>query len=283
MSGLFPSARRWLRVPIVLSAVILLAACEEVASSGLTADEPAAVMTRTERDVERPDLFSVTDRALWDGRPSLGGIWVAHPDVREPERVVIRNTANGQSTIGALFRRERANPGPVLQLSSDAAEALGILAGAPTELAVVALRREEVAIPTEAPTEAPEAPLAATEIASTPLPAAAAPEAPDAAAAPAETPKDVGAAPSTVMAEPDGAVVFPPAPLVQVGVFGVRANADAAATALQSSGFTASVIPLRFTGRGSWRVIAGPVPDQDALARIRALGFDDAYFLQNQT
>ncbi len=46
------------------------------------------------------------------------------------------------TVTGALFRRERENPGPRLQLSSDAAEALGILAGQPTEIKVTALRRE---------------------------------------------------------------------------------------------------------------------------------------------
>ena len=29
------------------------------------------------REIEAPDVFQVTDSALWDGRPSLGGIWVA--------------------------------------------------------------------------------------------------------------------------------------------------------------------------------------------------------------
>ncbi|WP_222101798.1 SPOR domain-containing protein [Jannaschia seosinensis] len=68
---------------------------------------------------------------------------MAAPNVRDPERVVIRNPANGAEVIGALFKREREMAGPDLQLSSEAALALGVLAGAPTELEVVALRREE--------------------------------------------------------------------------------------------------------------------------------------------
>ena len=97
-----------------------------------------------ERDVEAPDVFSATEAGLWDGRPSLGGVWVAHPDVKDPERVIIRNVTNDKFVIGALFRRERDNPGPRLQASSDAAAALGMLAGQPIELNVTALRREEV-------------------------------------------------------------------------------------------------------------------------------------------
>ncbi|MCL4676747.1 MAG: SPOR domain-containing protein, partial [Pararhodobacter sp.] len=85
-----------------------------------------------ERDVEAPDVFQVEDAGLWDGRPSLGGVWVAHPGVQDPERAMIRNTVTGATVIGALFRRERDNPGPRFQVSSEAANALGLLPGAPT-------------------------------------------------------------------------------------------------------------------------------------------------------
>ncbi|MEO1641463.1 MAG: SPOR domain-containing protein [Pseudomonadota bacterium] len=147
---------------MALLGVFALAACDEsgqfalggggddgqAAGQLLPANAPGQTPTPGQ-DVERPDIFEVTDRGLWDGRPSLGGVWVAHPDAVDPDRVVIRNTENGRSIVGALFRRERENPGPLLQVSSDAAEALGLLAGAPTELNVVVLRREEVAVPEE--------------------------------------------------------------------------------------------------------------------------------------
>ena len=124
--------------------------------------EPQAAAGETvEVDVEAPDVFSVTGEGLWDGRPSLGGIWVAHPDVDEPERVAIRNLANGRSVVGALFRRERDMPGPVLQVSSDAAEALGLVAGSPQEMEAVALRRREV--PVEAPVTAAADPVTTPE------------------------------------------------------------------------------------------------------------------------
>ena len=119
-------------------AIGLLAGCDENGKFSLPlpqsqADASTASSTRTtklvERDVEAPDVFSVTDQGLWDGRPSLGGVWVAHPDVTDPERVIVRNEANGKFVIGALFRKERDLPGPKLQISSDAAAALGILAG----------------------------------------------------------------------------------------------------------------------------------------------------------
>jgi len=90
-------------------------------------------------DTEAPEVFSVAEPALWDGRPTFGGIWVAHPEVTEPERVIIRNNTNGRSVSGALFRRERDNPGPRIQVSADAAAELGLVAGSPVELEVVAL------------------------------------------------------------------------------------------------------------------------------------------------
>ena len=127
------------------------------AVDGTTEPAPAgtetAAVTRGEtsvrlvdRDVEAPQVFQVSDSALWDGRPSLGGVWVASPDAVDPERVILRNPSNGKFVIGALFRRERLNPGPALQISSDAAAALGILAGQPTEMNVTALRREDAGL-----------------------------------------------------------------------------------------------------------------------------------------
>lgn len=127
-----------------------LAACD----SGLLqskADEPGVTVAAKagkkdgQSDRESPETFEVSEAGLWDGRPSLGGIWVAHPDVTDPHRVLIRNTANDTSVVGALFRRERDIPGPRIQASSEAAEALSMLPGAPVQLHVVALVRDPVA------------------------------------------------------------------------------------------------------------------------------------------
>ncbi|MGL4238220.1 SPOR domain-containing protein [Tabrizicola sp.] len=140
----------------------LLVGCVDGSGTGGSAEgpglaAPASKKAGGNREVEAPEVFQATDSALWDGRPSLGGIWVASPEVTNPERVVMFNPATGKSVNGALFRRERENPGPRLQLSSDAAEALGILAGQPTEIQVTAVRKEEV----EEPAAAEEATAAA--------------------------------------------------------------------------------------------------------------------------
>ena len=147
----------WLGVAIV--ATFALGACQTGSQSadGTGAAAPSGAVSpegSVEKEVEAPEVFQLTAKGLWDGRPSLGGAWVAHPDVTDPERVLVRNTANGKSITGALFRRERDQPGPSLQVSSDAAEELGLLAGQPTELSVVALRKQEVELP---PPPQPEA------------------------------------------------------------------------------------------------------------------------------
>ena len=136
----------------LVAASVALSACENIPNPFAGKDNPAedaASDTSTKsvrlvnRDVEAPETFQTTDTALWDGRPSLGGVWVASPDAVNPERVILRNEANGKFVIGALFRRERDNPGPKLQISSDAADALGMLAGQPGQLNVTALRRDD--------------------------------------------------------------------------------------------------------------------------------------------
>ena len=265
---------RGARLSCALGYAVLLAACAPLDPGGAgpvtQANVAASAPVARTQDVERPDIFEVTDQGLWDGRPSLGGIWVAHPDVRDPERVVIRNAVNGQSTVGALFRRERENPGPVLQLSSDAAADLGVLPGAPTELNVVVLRRQEIVV----------APPAAIEAPADPVTEQAADQITDAGLASAAVVPDTARATDTAI--DTGALPLPQAPLAQVGVFSIRDNADAAAVALTSAGFGVSVTNQQAGGRSLWRVVAGPVPDQQALARVRALGFADAYVLTGE-
>ena len=174
------SQYRFLGLAVVVS--LGLAGCMEGNNATSGARSGTAFSSGpVERDIEDPRIFSKRENGLWDGRPSLGGVWVAHPDVRSPERVIIRNTENGQETIGALFRRERMNPGPAFQVSGEAANGIGMLAGAPTMIEVVALRVEDpqpatpeaVAEPepADAPAAAPETPEPAPRAAETDPPA----------------------------------------------------------------------------------------------------------------
>ena len=160
-----------LSAAVLLSAAVALSGCEQGGSEGRPLLSSASATRTVERDVEMPEVFQREEPGLWDGRPSLGGIWAAHPDAADPERVVIRNTETGASVTGALFRREREQPGPRFQLSSEAANALGILPGRPTPIRVTALRLEQVPV---APAPAAEVEDATAE----PTPDAAEPETP---------------------------------------------------------------------------------------------------------
>jgi cell division septation protein DedD len=249
-----------------------------------------------ERDVEAPQVFQKTDMGLWDGRPSLGGVWVAHPDVTDPERVIIRNTANGKFVIGALFRRQRDLPGPAFQVSSDAAAALSMLAGAPAQLNVTALRREEAPAepdPAEAEPDAQAEPIAPpAEIEATALDpvagAAAAIEAAEIEAATAAAAPSAVPAPSEPKARSKPAAPAAPTldkPFVQVGIFSVEQNARNTATALRQAGMVPTVLAQSSQGKEFWRVVVGPMmtsADRAAvLKKIKGIGFADAYPVTN--
>ncbi len=308
------------RVLLVASVAALVAGCQgegspfgkaagpsatapgEVTAEAVDAPAPATTaksVKLVDRDVEAPEVFSVTDMALWDGRPSLGGVWVASPDAVDPERVILRNAANGKFVIGALFRRERDNPGPALQISSDAANALGLLAGEPGKVSVTALRREE------APVTAPDAskpildaaetvetetlaPAAEGAVAATGAPAAAKPKpkgfglfkkkqkASDGPVAPVVSSEPIEAAPVTAPAK--AAAPAAKTGLIQIGIFSVEANAKRAVDTLAKAGITASVRAEKSQGKAFWSVTASG--GSDALAKVKAAGFADAYMLK---
>lgn len=268
------------RAAALLVCAGLLAGCDEngqfqfALPGGLSAETSEGASqsnTLVERDVEAPDVFSVTDQGLWDGRPSLGGVWVAHPDVTDPERVIIRNEANGKFVIGALFRKERDLPGPNLQISSDAAAALSILAGAPAALNVTALRREEAS--GQSPeTEATATIAAPADVAETALdPIAAAGAAIDAAPVPpVPTPKPAPK-PASSLAKP----------FIQLGIFSIEANADRVGKQMRSAGMLPTIKKSEINGKPFWRVLVGPAGNRTELntllSTIKAEGFSDAY------
>jgi SPOR domain len=297
------------RLMLAVTAAALLTGCQE--GAGLLAGKPKADATDAataepgakppvagaksvklvDRDVEAPQIFQATDQALWDGRPSLGGVWVASPDAKDPERVILRNPANGKFVIGALFRRERDNPGPALQISSDAAAALGLLAGQPAKISVIALRREE------APQVAPDANkpiLDAAETVATetldPIPGAAAAidraaNVPAKGGKPGKDAKPVAPAIATAPIASAPTPATPKAPvasgkggLIQIGIFSVEANAKRAADTLKAAGIAADMRTETAQGKSFWSVTTRG--DKAVLAKIKQAGFKDAYFLK---
>ena len=223
-------------------------------------DAPNTVTNLVERDIEAPDVVNISEAGLWDGRPSLGGIWVAHPDAKDPEKVIIRNPQNGKFVIGALFRREREFSGPSLQLSSDAADALGILAGQPTNVSVVALRRQSVLVE-KAENQVIEESLDPIQ------------QTAEAAIAAADTP--------TPKPKPSSLGK----PYLQIGIFGVEANARGAVSSMSAKGLSASMSKLTLNDKPFWRVIVGPAATTAEMSAMRetvtAAGFADAYAVKN--
>lgn len=267
-----------------IGALTLLAACDDpqqLATFMQPSEQPReTTVTVIEQEVEAPEVFQAVETGLWDGRPSLGGIWVAHPDTIDPEQVIIRNTANGKFVIGSLFIRERAVPGPRLQVSSDAAEALGMIAGQPVELSVTALRKREIEL---APATIPEPTVETTTVAES----ADQPETQEAGAtAPEIRPTDQPVTITTPPVEPTPA----PAqasnlekPYIQIGIFGVEANARNTATAMRTDGIVPTVREYQANGKTFWRVLVGPAANASErralLNKVREKGFADAYFV----
>ncbi|MDU8946183.1 SPOR domain-containing protein [Rhodophyticola sp. MJ-SS7] len=300
-------------IALVLGATAL-AGCEEglqgLNGSGTSSTEPGVIgegadgapVRIVEQEVEAPDVFAVNDTGLWDGRPSLGGAWVAHANAGTPERVRVTNEENGTTVEIALFRRERDLPGPPIQVSADAARQLGLIPGQPTMLNVVALRRETVEIPLpvpeptisdettegtgaaiEAAESAPEAEAEGAIEASTLDPVATA-----AAAIAAAEAEDGGseAAETAAVEEPAPAPVQNlTKPYIQIGIFSVEENARNVAAALSEAGIASGIRERQSEARTIWRVVVGPVTSRqerrEMLSRLRELGYSDAYAVTN--
>jgi len=292
--------RRAKRMGVAMLCVALCACSTDAPNT-----EPARETLLVERDIEAPDVFQTTETGLWDGNTSLSGVWVAHPEARDPERVIIRNTQSGAFVIGALFRADGPPQTPRLRVSSDAAAAIGLGPGEAVVLDVTALRRAE---PLVAPASAETEPHS-TEMA-VPMPDAAQDSAEATAGPPAgrapllAVSPNVGAGASEGLASgastaltfsqpppaPPVTPTSPPAedlskPFIQIGIFSVQANATRAAARVEAQNLTPIVKPGATAGQTFWRVIVGPADsraDRDGMmTTIQAQGFEDAYAVTN--
>lgn len=287
---------------IVLLGALVLAGCE-AGLSGATLDAPSTngdTVETVEVDVAAPEAFSISDKALWDGRPTFGGVWIAYPDIEKPERVRIRNDATGKEVIGALYKREREFPGPKIELSADAAAALGVLAGTPADLTIVALRRKTVEVvveatepeptdmavplrrPTPEPTEVPAATVA-------PKVEAPAPEVvvPTPKPAPKPTPTAIIATDIEESALPPvntaGQTTDGQGTYLQVATLQSKSRADATVAKLTTAGLDAEIRERQVGEKTLYRIIVGPAKTPEALeillGVVNELGYTDAIIL----
>lgn len=278
---------------LITAAAGMLSACVDglgtTASVGTTSSAKAGSTRIVTRDIEAPEVFQTTAVAQWDGRPSLGGVWIAAPRITDPERVIIRNPANGKFVIGTLFRRAAAGDG--LQLSSDAAQALDIKAATAVTLDVTALRRADgsgavdpsrplldsaeavgrgpaddfAAASLAAAQDAQRLQIPATPVLGTTRPTGTAAVGAQNARATAPTAAATAKTASGGMA-------------IQLGIFSLEANAQRARQLAQKAGLAADIKRETSQGKALWSVSArGSAAD---LTKVKALGFPDAYFLK---
>ena len=89
---------------------------------------------------EKPEILDISTSVVWDGKQTLGGNWVSHPDINSPEKVLIKNTSNGKSVVGAIFQQTRILNKGLAAISSDAAKTLSIAKNDETKLQIVAIK-----------------------------------------------------------------------------------------------------------------------------------------------
>ena len=229
----------WVLASFALS---LLAAC----GTGLSSSQRQET-SLVDAELVAPEVLSLTATGAWDGQATLGGVWVAHQNVKTPERVTIRDTETGASVVGSLFRKDPDPTQAALQVSLDAAAALGLAANEQRELTVIALRRAP-----RGPSDLDPKPSQVT--------------------LPAQT--DEAALQQTVVSSLAK-------PFVQIGIFHVESNATKLARRLRNVDATPVIKPGTLNGKPFWRVVVGPARDQSELETllntVRTEGFSDAY------
>jgi cell division septation protein DedD len=260
---------------------------------------PRSAPARAPRSAPPPAREATPDRAvffaeaatLWDGLPSMGGAWIAHPAANPGLMVEALNLETERSLRAPALRLAERAGHPPIQLSAEAALALGMSPGRLARVRLTGLR--------EAPAPAPATEIAAADAAietfalrtaaaaaagaadvvqsTQPVPR---PEATRVAAAPTpRTPAPNTMAPNTVAPATTAlkAAQAQAAPYVQIGAFAEADNAAGAARKLRGRDLPAFEMP---SGRLRL-VLLGPFDDLDAAQAARdvavANGFADAY------
>ena len=121
---------------LVLIFVSTFVACSPLANKSTSI--PTANNTTLE---EMPEILDISTSVSWDGKQTLGGNWISHPDVDSPERVLIKNIANGKSIVGAIFQQSKKTKSGSAQISSDAAKSLKIAKNEQTKVQIIAIKK----------------------------------------------------------------------------------------------------------------------------------------------
>jgi len=144
---------------LALSFVITIAGCSPLINKSKSAKNTVNVTLD-----EKPEILDISASVIWDGDQTLGGNWISHPDVASPERVLIKNIANGKSIVGAVFQQTKKTKTGSALISSDAAKALDIAQNEKTKVQIVAVRAPESSDPPRVISESKKANSAPLEI-----------------------------------------------------------------------------------------------------------------------
>ncbi|MEC9433656.1 MAG: hypothetical protein VYD87_12195 [Pseudomonadota bacterium] len=87
------------------------------------------------RDAVRPE-GTLEDYAIWDGGPSMGGAWIAHPQARGAIAVTVE-TPDGRRVETRLMGLRGSARRTGFVVSADLARALGLTPGAPLRLTAI--------------------------------------------------------------------------------------------------------------------------------------------------
>ena len=250
--------RASLSLTAVLSFAVFLVGCtaeENFSQMSLSGEGLSAVSHSSskviERDIEAPEVFQLTGLGVWDGRPSLGGVWIAHVSVPSAERVVVRNDKSGKFVIGALFRRNDVKDGVPFQISAEAAQAFGVSAGQQIKLNVTALQPHYVNAYDARGDQISQNDVLATATA------------------------------ALDKVEVVGSEMWLRKPFVQLGIFNVKQNAKNTATKMRQVGIVPLIKEQSKDSKPFWRVVIGPANSLEErellLKTVKSVGFQDAY------
>ena len=250
--------RASLSLTAVLSFAVFLVGCtaeENFSQMSLSGEGLSAVSHSSskviERDIEAPEVFQLTGLGVWDGRPSLGGVWIAHVSVPSAERVIVRNDKSGKFVIGALFRRNDVKDGVPFQISAEAAQAFGVSAGQQIKLNVTALQPHYVNAYDARGDQISQNDVLATATA------------------------------ALDKVEVVGSEMWLRKPFVQLGIFNVKQNAKNTATKMRQVGIVPLIKELFKDSKPFWRVVIGPANSLEErellLKTVKSVGFQDAY------
>ena len=250
--------RASLSLTAVLSFAVFLVGCtaeENFSQMSLNGEGLSAVSHSSskviERDIEAPEVFQLTGLGVWDGRPSLGGVWIAHVSVPSAERVIVRNDKSGKFVIGALFRRDDVKDGVPFQISAEAAQAFGVSAGQKIKLNVTALQPHYVNAHDARGDQISQNDVLATATA------------------------------ALDKVEVVGSEMRLRKPFVQLGIFNVEQNAKNTATKMRQVGIVPLIKEQFKDSKPFWRVVIGPANSLEErellLKTVKSVGFQDAY------